>query len=455
MSYDYLIVGTGQAGVPLAARLAETGKTVAIFEKGHLGGTCVNVGCTPTKAMIASARAAHVARTAGRLGVRSAEVEVDVRAVVERKRALVRRWRDRVSQRLASSGDRLRLVRGQARFESAHTVVANGDRFTGERVIINVGCRPARPEIAGLESVSWLDNDRAMELESLPPSLAVIGGGYIGCELGQMFRRFGAEVTILDHNRHLLSREDEEISSTVEDVFRGEGIELRLGAKVAQIRPGKGAAVSIVLAHGGEIEASHLLVATGRTPNTDDLGCDAAGIELDDRGFIMVDPRYRTSADEVYAVGDVTGGPQFTHSSWDDHRILLSLLEEGGGRTRDDRIVPYAVFTDPSVGRVGLSEREAIERGIEYEVATLPFGDVARAIETDETAGILKVLIDPRNERILGAAIVGLEAAELIHVFVAMMAAGTSARTLVDAEMIHPALAEGLQSVLFKFPRYS
>lgn len=455
MSYDYLIVGTGQAGVPLATRLAEKGRTVAIFEKSHLGGTCVNVGCTPTKTMIASARAAHVARTAARLGVRTAEVEVDVREVVERKRAIVRRWRDRVSQRLTSSGDRLRVVRGQARFESAHTVVANGERFTGERVIINVGCRPARPDIPGLESVSWLDNERAMELESLPPRLAVLGGGYIGCELGQMFRRFGSEVTILDHNRHLLSREDEQISSAVEEVFRGEGIDLRLGVKVTQIRPGKGAAISIVLSQGGEIEANHLLVAAGRTPNTDDLGCDAAGIELDQRGFIEVDPRYRTSAEEVYAVGDVTGGPQFTHSSWDDHRILLSLLEEGGSRTRDDRLVPYAVFTDPSVGRVGISEREAKERGIEYEAATLPFGDVARAIETDETAGILKVLIDPRSERLLGAAIVGLEAAELIHVFVAMMAAGASARTLVDAEMIHPALAEGLQSVLFQLPRYS
>lgn len=455
MNFDYLIVGTGQAGVPLATSLAQKGKQVAIFEKSHLGGTCVNYGCTPTKTMIASARAAHVARTASRLGVHVRDVEVDFRAVIERKRVVVKKWRDGVSERLKNAGDRLHVIHGQARFESARTIVANGDRFTGDRVIVNVGCHPIQPAIRGLGTVAWLDNDRAMDLESLPRHLLVIGGGYIGCELGQMFRRFGAGVTILDHNRHLLSREDDDISSVIEEVFRSEGIGLQLGTKVTAIQSSVDSAISLALSDGPPVEGSHLLIATGRAPNTDDLGCDVAGIELDDRGFIVVDSKYRTTANEVYAVGDVAGGPQFTHSSWDDHRILLGLLEDGSSRTRDDRTVPYAVFTDPSVGRVGLSEREAKERGVQHEVATLAFGKVARAIETDETAGLLKVLIDPSTERILGAGIVGIEAAELIHVFVAMMGSEASARSLVEAEMIHPALAEGLQSVLMTLPRYS
>ncbi|MEZ4655219.1 MAG: mercuric reductase [Candidatus Eisenbacteria bacterium] len=455
MHYDYLILGTGQAGVPLATALADEGRRVAIFEKSHLGGTCVNYGCTPTKTMIASARAAHVARTAQRLGVRTGEVQVDFPAVIARKRSIVAQWREGVTNRLEGGGDNLRLVRSQARFDGPKSVVAGGEHFTADRVVINVGCHPVEPSIPGLREVPWLDNDRAMELAHLPNHLIVLGGGYIGCELGQAFRRFGASVTILDHNPHLLSREDDDISEAIEGVFRGEGIDLRLNAKIVDVSAPSTSEVIVRLDGGDRISGSHLLVATGRTANTADLGCDAAGIDLDRRGFIVVDERYRTSADGVYAVGDVTGGPQFTHSSWDDHRILLDLLEHGGTRTRKDRLVPYAVFTDPSIGRVGLSEKEARERGVAHEVSTLPFGAVARAIETDETAGLLKVLIDPETERILGAGIVGLEAAELVHVFVAMMASGAKARSLVDAEMIHPALAEGLQSVVMGLDRYA
>lgn len=278
-----------------------------------------------------------------------------------------------------------------------------------------------------------------------------------------MFRRFGSEVAIVNRSPHLLDREDEDISQAIEDVFREEGITLHLdaaakrvsatGASSAAGKAGAGG-IAVELAAGAPVEGTHLLVATGRTPNTDELACDAAGIELDDKGFIEVDDGYRTSVEGVYAVGDVTGGPQFTHTSWDDHRILYEILRGNDGRDRSDRLVPYCVFTDPQVARVGLSVRDATEMGVKHEVATLPFGDIARAIETDETAGILKVLLDPETERVLGAAIVGAEAGELIHIFAALMQARASARAIVDAEAIHPTLAEGVQSVVMALPRY-
>jgi pyruvate/2-oxoglutarate dehydrogenase complex dihydrolipoamide dehydrogenase (E3) component len=266
-----------------------------------------------------------------------------------------------------------------------------------------------------------------------------------------MFRRFGAEVTLVERSSHLLSREDPDLSAALEQRFRDEGIGLELGAGIDEVAGN----VVVRLASGREVRGSHLLVATGRTPNTNDLGCDAAGIALDARGYILVDDHYRTSAAGVYAVGDVTPGPQFTHASWDDHRILYDFLVGGAQRARSDRTVPFTIFTDPQVAGVGLNEREARDRGIAYEVATMPFGQIARASETGETAGIMKVLIDPRSERILGARLMGAEAGELIHIFVTLMRAGASARAIVDAEFVHPTFAEGVQSLVMRLARYS
>jgi pyruvate/2-oxoglutarate dehydrogenase complex dihydrolipoamide dehydrogenase (E3) component len=320
-------------------------------------------------------------------------------------------------------------------------------------VIVNAGARPVVPSIPGLDAVPWLDNHRVMSLTELPRHLVVLGGGYIGCELGQMFRRFGSAVTIVDRNPHLLAREEAEVSESLESVFRVEGIELLLGVAVERVaRAGE---ELVVHAHGQEIRGSHLLVAVGRRANTDDLGCDAAGIALDARGNVIVDDRYQTSARGVYAVGDVTGGPQFTHSSWDDHRLLFDLLMGRGRRGRGDRLVPSTVFTDPQVAHVGLREREARARGMRVEVAHLPFAEIARAIEIDETAGLMKLVIDAADERLLGATLVGAEAGELIHVFVALMQAGSSARPIVDAELVHPTLAEGLQTLVMQLPRYA
>jgi pyruvate/2-oxoglutarate dehydrogenase complex dihydrolipoamide dehydrogenase (E3) component len=454
MKVDVIVVGSGQAGVPLATRLARAGKRVLLAERGELGGTCVNTGCTPTKTMIASARAAHVARTSARLGVRAGPVEVDLPAVVDRKDAIVRKWREGVEKRLRGAGDRLTLVRGEARFTGERRIEVAGQTHTAEVVVLDVGARPVTPPLEGLESVPWLNYESVMQLRELPSHLLVLGGGYIGCEFGQMFRRFGAQVTMVDLVAHLLNREDPEISSALEAVFRDEGIGLELGAGAERVS-GQAGRIALRLSGGRELRGSHLLVATGRRANTDDLGCDAGGIALDPKGFIVADDEYRTSASGTYAVGDAIGQPQFTHTAWDDHRILFDLLLGRSRRGRKGRHIPYTAFTDPQVAGVGLTEREAREQGIAYEMATMPFKEIARAVEIDEKAGILRVLLDPKTERVLGAAIVGSEAGELIHVFVTLMQSGATARAIVDAEFVHPTFAEGVQSLVMKLQRFA
>jgi pyruvate/2-oxoglutarate dehydrogenase complex dihydrolipoamide dehydrogenase (E3) component len=454
MELDAIVIGSGQAGVPLATRLARGGRTVLLAERGDLGGTCTNTGCTPTKTLVASARAAHVARTAGRLGVRTGAVAVDLPAVIARKDAIVRRWQEGVARRIDAAGAKLRLVRGHARLVAERTVEIGGERHRAAAVILNVGARPVEPPIRGLRDVPWLDNRRVMQLTRVPSHLVVIGGGYVGCEFAQAYRRFGAEVTVVEPGEHLLAHEDPEASEALEAVFREEGITLATGARAEEVSGGT-SRVSVRLSGGRVVEGSHLLVATGRRPNTDDLGCDAAGVKLDARGFVVVDDHYRTSAAGVYAVGDCTGGPQFTHTAWDDHRLLFDVLTGKPGRGRKDRLVPYTAYTDPQVAGVGLTEREAKARGVAYEVATMPFGNIARAIETDERAGVLKILVDPGSERILGASIVGAEAGELIHVFAALMQAGAPARAVVEMEAVHPSFAEGLQSLVMTLGRYA
>lgn len=454
MNWDTIVIGSGQAGVPLATKLAGAGQRVLLVERGELGGTCVNTGCTPTKTMIASARAAHVARTAGRLGVRTGEVSTDLGAIVRRKDQLVREWCEGVERRLKNAGEHLTLLRHHARFVGERTIEVDGERHHGEIIVINTGARPAIPRIPGLDSVAWLDNRRVMELVSLPEHLLVLGGGYVGCEFAQMFRRFGSPVTVVDHSAHLMSHEDPEVSSALEAVFRAEGIELHLGESIEHIAA-QGSGVVMRLGSGRELHASQLLVATGRRPNTDDLDCDASGVRLDGHGFVVIDDRYLTSAPGVYAVGDVSGEPQFTHVSWDDHRILFDLLMARSQRGRGGRAYPHVAFTDPQIAGVGLTEHQARANGVSFEVATYPFSSIARALEVDEPAGLLKLLIDPKSERILGATIVGAEAGELLHVFVALMQAGASVRAIVDAEFVHPTFAEGVQSLVMSLKRFN
>lgn len=454
MDFDVMVIGSGQAGVPLAARLAAEGRRVAIVEASELGGTCINAGCTPTKTMIASARAAHVARNAGRLGVRTRGVRVNLVAVVDRKDEIVRQWREGVRKRLERAGANLTLIQGRARFVGERQIEVKRERHRGEVVIINTGTRPASPPIPGLDGVRWLDNHTVMRLRRLPAHLLVLGGGYIGCEFAQMFRRFGSQVSLVELAEHILPNEDPEVAGTLEEVFRNEGIALHVGRRAAAASK-QDRRIALDLDDATRLEGSHLLVAAGRRPNTDRLNCRAAGVELDGRGYILADDHYRTSAEAVYAVGDVLGPfPQFTHTSWDDHRILFDLLTGRGTRGRSGRVIPFTVFTDPQVARVGLTEREAKAQGIACEAATMPFGYIARAVETDEPAGILKVLLDPATEQILGAAIVGIEAGELIHVFTVLMQAGASARAIVDAEFVHPTLSEGVQTLVMRLDRY-
>jgi len=454
MKVDVVVIGSGQAGVPLAVRLAEAGRRVVIAERKALGGTCVNYGCTPTKTLVASAHAAHVARTAARLGVKAGSVRVDMVAVVDRKDRIVRQWRDGVRRRLQAAAPRLTLARGHARFTGPRQVRVSREQYEADVVIVNVGARPAVPPLAGLDDVPWLDNTRIMQLRRVPRHLVVLGGGYIGCEFAQMFRRFGARVTVIDRSPHLMSTEEPESSAALEAAFRAEGIRLVMKASAESVSR-RGRTVTVRLARGRPVSGSQLLVAVGRRPNTDDLGADAAGIRLDAKGYIEVDERYRTSAEGVYAVGDCTPGPQFTHASWDDHRILFDLLQGRGTRTRNDRLVPVTAFTDPQVARIGLTERDARAQGHAPEKATMRFGEIARAVETGQTAGTMKILLDPKTEKVLGVSIVGAEAGELIHIFAPVMVAGVSARAIVDAEYVHPTFAEGVQSLVMSLERYA
>jgi pyruvate/2-oxoglutarate dehydrogenase complex dihydrolipoamide dehydrogenase (E3) component len=456
---DVIIVGSGQAAKPLALRMAKQGRRVVVFEATAVGGTCTNTGCTPTKTMIASARAAHVARTSGRLGIHARAVEVDLGQIVDRKDAIVHQSRSRIEASFAAAAPGLHVVRHHARFVGERTLEANGERYHAPIVVLDVGARAAIPPIAGLDSVQWLDNASLMTLRRVPEHLIIVGGGYIGCEMGQMFHRFGARVTIVHDGEQLLSHEDPEAAAAIEGVFRAEGIQLLLrsaGVEVKRNGP-DGRGVSVRLAGGGEVHGSHLVVALGRRANTDGLGCEAAGVRLDARGNVVANEEYGTTAPGVYAVGDCIGGPQFTHTSWDDHRRLFDILTKPDvpRQPRTARLIPYTVFTDPQLAGVGLTEKKAKALGVGYEVASMPLAHVARAIETDETAGVMKLLVDPGGDKILGVTLVAPDAGELLHIFVALMQAGASPRAIVDAEAVHPTFAEGVQSLVMRLPRYA
>ena len=446
---DAIVIGAGQAGGPLSTALAAAGRRTVLIERIHVGGTCINEGCTPTKTMVASARVAYLARRGAEYGVGTGVVRVDQSRVRERKRSIVESFRGNSERRIRAAAG-VELIYGEARFTATHTVAVNGRTIEADQIFINTGGRPADPEVAGLDRVGSLDSTSIMELDELPEHLLVLGGGYIGLEFAQMFRRFGSRVTVVQRGAQLLPLEDEDIAAGVLEILRQDGVEvlLRSSARRAEAADGGGVRLVVDTADGERtLEGSHVLRAAGRVPNTDRLGLDAAGIVTDSRGYVRVNARLETNVPGVYALGDVKGGPAFTHISYDDFRIIRTNLLQGGHATTEGRLVPYTVFMDPQLGRVGLSEREARAEGRAYRLARIPMSYVARALEMDESRGVMKALVDPDSGHILGAAVLGIEGGELMAMLQLAMMGNVPYDTLRDAVFAHPTLAESLNTL--------
>lgn len=456
--YDAIVIGSGQGGVPLAVALAGAGWRTAVIERDQPGGTCVNTGCTPTKTMIASARVAYLARRGPDYGVTTTGVRVAMDAVRQRKRDIVRRFRSGVRERL-EHGDNLDLIAGAGRFVGHKEVEAQWSggscRLTAETIFINAGTRPRTLPLPGLGAVPHLDSSSVMELDVVPEHLIVLGGGYVGLEFAQMFRRFGSEVTIIERASRLAPREDPDICAALREIFGEDGIQLYFGANARRLEASAGSiTASVETADGARrIDGSHLLIAVGRVPNSDSLNLDATGLSTDERGFIPVDERLRTAVPGIYALGDINGGPAFTHVSYDDYRILRANLIEGGNVTTTDRLVPYTVFTDPQLGRVGVTEEQAKAQGQRHAVATIPMSHVARALETDETRGLMKVIVDPASKQILGAAILGIEGGEVMSMIEVAMMGNLPYTALQSTLFAHPTLAEALNNLFAQLDR--
>lgn len=453
LRYDALVIGSGQAGKPLAIALARAGYRTAIIERDHIGGSCVNVGCTPTKTMVASARNAYLARRANSYGVQVNSVAVDLRQVRQRKQAIVESFR-KGGQRAIERTEGLDLLFGEAAFVGPRSVkvrLAGGETrlLSGANVFINTGCRPAVPAIQGLQEVPTLDSTSIMELEEIPRRLLIIGGGYVALEFGQMFRRFGSDVTIVQRSAQLLSREDADIAEEVAKILREDGIEVLLQSEALAVHLRGGDIDLKVRTPNGErtLTGSHLLLAAGRVPNSDHLNLQAAGVAVDGRGFIKVNEKLEASVPGVYALGDVKGGPAFTHISYDDFRIIRTNLLEGGQATITERLVPYTVFIDPQLGRVGITEKDAQALGRPIRVAKLPMTHVARAIEVGETRGFMKAVVDAESKQILGCAVLGIEGGELMSVLQVAMMGKIPYPLIKEAVFAHPTLAESLNNL--------
>ena len=452
--YDAIIIGAGQAGGPLSTALARAGWKTAIIERVHVGGTCINEGCTPTKTMVASARVAYLARRAADYGVRTGPVTVDMTVVRQRKRDIVESFRNGSQQRIESTAG-VDLLMGEARFTGPKLVevrLTNGEtrQLTAGTIFLNTGDRPSKPPLSGLDQVSVLDSTSIMELDIVPEHLLVIGGGYVGLEFGQMFRRFGSQVTIVQRGKYLLNREDPDVADEVAKIMREDGIEVLLETTPVQVERAAGGAIQLtVRTPAGErtLRGSHLLLAAGRIPNSDWLDLAAAGVQVDKRGDIQVNERLETNVPGIYALGDVKGGPAFTHISYDDFRIIRTNLLEGGSATTRDRMVPYTVFIDPQLGRVGLTETEARAQGRNIKVATMPMSYVARALETDEPRGFMKAVVDASDGQILGCAVLGIEGGEIMAILQMAMMGKVPYTVLRDAVFAHPTLAESLNNL--------
>ncbi|MGI9122235.1 MAG: mercuric reductase [Rubrobacter sp.] len=452
--YDALVIGSGQGGSPLAGALAGAGRKTAIIEREHVGGTCINEGCTPTKTMVASAKVAYIDRRSADYGVHNGLVAVDMTEVRQRKRDIVETFRKGSEQRLEDA-ENLDLLMGEARFTGLKELEVRLDggetiQLTAENVFINVGARPGGVPVEGIDTVLTLDSTTIMELEEIPEHLLVLGGGYVGLEFAQMFRRLGSEVTIVQRGPQLLAREDADIAEAVAEILSEDGVEVLLESNAHSVRQDESGGIQLTIDTPGvehTVSGSNLLVAAGRPPNSDLLNLEAAGVETDERGFINVNERLETNVEGVYALGDVKGGPAFTHISYNDHRVIKTNLLDGGDATISDRVVPYTVFIDPQLGRVGLSESEARERGRDVRVASMPMSHVARALEMDESRGMMKAVVDGGTGEILGCAILGIEGGEIMAMIQIAMMGNLPYTALRDGMFAHPTLAESLNSL--------
>jgi len=454
--YDAIIIGAGQAGTPLAKRLAEAGKKTAIIEKRYVGGTCINDGCTPTKAMIASARAVYQARKATELGVEVGAIKIDFKKIKQRKDDIVNEFRSSSEKGLRNTKG-LELIFGAARFigEKEMAIALNDggeEKVTAEWIFINTGAKTTIPDIEGLDEINYLTSTTILDLETVPEHLVIIGGNYIGLEFGQMFNRFGSKVTVLEKSSGILAKEDQDISSALTEILTDENIELINNVKIKKIAQDK-KQISITLESGKtkkEITASHVLVAAGRTPQTTDLALENCGVKLDDKGHILVNEKLETNIKGIYALGDVKGGPSFTHIAYNDYTIVYRNLMEGTNYSIHNRPVPYCMFTDPQLGRIGISEKEAKEKKLNYKVAVLPMSNVARGIETNETLGLMKAIVDAGSKKILGAAILASEGGEIMSVLQMAMEGGITYDRIRYCVFAHPTYSESLNNLFMK-----
>jgi pyruvate/2-oxoglutarate dehydrogenase complex dihydrolipoamide dehydrogenase (E3) component len=445
--FDAIVVGAGQSGPALAVKLAQSGSRVAFAERQRFGGTCVNDGCIPTKTLIASAREAHMARRAADYGVViDGAIRVDMKAVKARKDAVVAKSRDGVESWLRGT-DGITVIRGHARFVGPRRLEVAGRELEAERAFLDVGARAALPPVPGLADVPHWTNSSIMDVDFVPPHLVILGGSYIGLEFAQMYRRFGSQVTVIERDPRPIAREDDNVSNEVRRILEAEGIRFHLSADAAAVERRDGGVV-VRLGGGEEIAGSHLLVATGRRPNTDDLGAEAGGVKLDKRGYVEVDDELRTSAEGVWALGECNGRGAFTHTSYDDYEIVAANLLGDGGRRVSDRVMAYALFTDPPLGRAGMTEKEARATGRPLLAARMPMARVGRARERGVTDGFLSVVVDAESQQILGAAFLGINADEVIHVIVDAMIARQPWTLIRRAMHIHPTVAELLPTLM-------
>ena len=445
--YDAIIVGAGQAGPPLAGRLTAAGQTVAVIERKLVGGTCVNYGCIPTKTLVASAHAAHVARRGADFGIGTGDITVDMAKVKARKDGVVKDDRDGLESWLDGM-DGCTLIRGHARFTGPHTMTVDGQELVADRFFLNVGGRAVVPDIPGLSDIDYLTNVGILQLDSVPEHLVIVGGSYIALEFAQMYRRFGAAVTVVEKGPRLTAREDEDISATIKEILEGEGIAIELDATGMQIVKRDNGFELIPRAGATPIAGTHLLVATGRQPNTDELGLELAGVETDARGYIFVDDALRTTAEHIWAMGDCNGKGAFTHTSYNDFEIVAANLLDDEPRRVSDRIPTYALYIDPPLGRAGMTVAEVLKSGRKALVGKRPMTRVGRAVEKGESQGFMKIVVDAETEQILGAAILGVGGDEVIHCILDIMSAKAKYTTLTHTVHIHPTVSELVPTML-------